>query len=191
MSHIAVFMDRDGTISEEVGYVNHPSRYKLFPTTAAAIKRINEAGLKAIIVTNQAGVARGYFSEELVLEIHQMLIRDLASVGARLDAIYYCPHHPTIGQPPYRVDCNCRKPKPGMLERAAIEHDIDLARSFMIGDRISDIELIKHVGGRGIMVMTGYGLGEYEYQRHNWKVMPDKVVPDLPAAVDWIINTLV
>lgn len=190
MKNIAVFMDRDGTVSEEVGYVNHLSRYKVFPTTPMAIKMLNEAGLKTILITNQAGVARGYFTEDMILRVHNRLVEELAAGGAKLDGIYYCPHHPTVGEPPYRADCNCRKPKTGLLERAAAEHNIDLSRSFMIGDRISDIELIKKVGGRGVMVMTGYGLGEYEYQRNGWRVDPDYIAADLPAATEWILAEL-
>lgn len=187
MNNIAVFLDRDGTLNEEVGYINHISRFKLYPWAARAIKTLNDAGLKAILVTNQAGVARGYFKEEMVLAVHDKLRADLAAEGARLDAIYYCPHHPTAGEPPYRSDCQCRKPRPGLLERAAREHGIDLSRSFMIGDKYTDVELARRVGARGIMVMTGYGRGEYEYQRDSWKGDPDHIAEDVAAATAWII----
>src|SRR5688500_11469333 len=115
--NIGVFIDRDGTISEEVGYVNHLSRYQVYPWTAEAIRNLNEAGLKVFVVTNQAGVARGYFKEELVKQVHVKLVAEMAGAGARFDAIYYCPHHPSVGEAPYRQTCNCRKPKTGMLER--------------------------------------------------------------------------
>ena len=115
----AVFIDRDGTISEEVGYINHPSRFRLFPYAAAAIKHLNENGWLAILVTNQAGVARGYFSEEMIQTVHAAMTTDLENNGAKLDAIYYCAHHPSVGEPPYRLDCDCRKPKPGLITRAA------------------------------------------------------------------------
>jgi D-glycero-D-manno-heptose 1,7-bisphosphate phosphatase len=188
MKDIAIFMDRDGTVSEEVGYINHLSRFRLFPWTAAAIKQINAAGIKAILITNQAGVARGYFTEDMIGQVHNLLIGELAAAGAHLDGIYYCPHHPSAGQPPYRADCNCRKPKPGLLERAAREHGIELGRSFMVGDKYTDIELARRVGARGVMVMSGYGRGEYEYQRGDWPSMPDHIAEDLAAAVEWIIS---
>src|SRR6185503_21118335 len=101
-----VFIDRDGTISEEVGYINHTSRFRLFPYAAAAIEQLHEAGYLAILVTNQAGVARGYFSEDMVKAVHQRMTEELESSGATLDAIYYCAHHPSVGEPPYRVDCD-------------------------------------------------------------------------------------
>jgi D-glycero-D-manno-heptose 1,7-bisphosphate phosphatase len=190
MNNIAIFLDRDGTVSEEVGYINHLSRFRLFSSTAAAIKRINDAGLKAILITNQAGVARGYFTEDMIARVHDHLCGELATAGARLDAIYYCPHHPREGVEPYRASCDCRKPKPGLLERAAREHGIDLKRSFMIGDRYSDIELVRSVGGKGVMVLTGYGRGEYEYQSNSWPSLPDHVAEDLPAAIDWILSII-
>lgn len=188
MKNIAVFIDRDGTVSEEVGYVNHLSRYKLFSFTAEAIKRLNQANLKAILITNQAGVARGYFTEDLIWKVHEKLSLELANSGACLDGIYYCPHHPSAGEPPYRANCECRKPKPGLIYKAAQEHEIDLTRSFMIGDKYTDVELAQHIGIKGIMVMTGYGIGEYEYQRNTWPKMPDKIALDLLEAVDWIIT---
>ena len=108
MKRRAVFIDRDGTISEEVGYVNHPARYRVFPYAAEAVKLLNEAGWLAVLITNQAGVARGYFVEDLISEVHAALAQNLERGGARLDAVYYCPHHPTVGESPYRLDCDCR-----------------------------------------------------------------------------------
>lgn len=188
MKHIGVFLDRDGTVSEEVGYVNHLSRYKLFPSTAQAIKKLNNAGLKAILITNQAGVARGYFTEDLIWRVHEKLVSELANFDARLDGIYYCPHHPSAGEPPYRANCDCRKPKPGLIYKAAQEHEIDISKSFMVGDKYTDVELAQSIGIKGVMVMTGYGIGEYEYQRNTWPKMPDKIATDLLDAVDWIIS---
>ena len=124
----AVFIDRDGTISEEVGYINHASRFRTFPYTAAAIKHLNDNGWLAIVITNQAGVARGYFSEDMIQTVHERMNEEIASGGARLDAVYYCAHHPSVGEPPYRFDCDCRKPKPGLISRAATDFDIDLAK---------------------------------------------------------------
>lgn len=188
--NIGVFIDRDGTISEEVGYVNHLSRYQVYPWTAEAVRNFNEAGLKAIVVTNQAGVARGYFTEELVKQVHEKLVAEMKLAGARFDAIYYCPHHPSVGEPPYRQSCNCRKPKIGMLERAAAEFGIEVSQSFVIGDRYGDIELAQNAGARSIFVLSGYGLGEYEYQRQNWKRRPDWVARDLLEASQVVLQAI-
>ena len=184
----AVFIDRDGTISEEVGYINHVSRFRLFPYSAAALKQLHDNDYLAIVITNQAGVARGYFSEEMVQAIHKQMTKDLESSGARVDAIYYCAHHPTVGEPPYQLDCDCRKPKPGLLLRAARDYDIDLANSWMVGDRYSDIELAANAGVKSALVLSGYGRGEWEHQRDNWTIQPDLVAEDLLAAVNQIGN---
>ena len=187
MKRRAVFMDRDGTISDEIGYVNHPSRYRVFPYSAEAVRMLNEAGWLAILVTNQAGVARGYFTEELISEVHKVLKQELDERGAQLDAIYYCAHHPTVGESPYRFDCDCRKPKPGLIRRAAADFDIDLTQSWMIGDRYSDIELARNAEVHSAFVLSGYGRGEWEYQRATWKHEPELVAEDLLEAVKRIV----
>ena len=178
----AVFIDRDGTISEEIGYVNHVSRYRVFPFAAEAVRALNEAGWLAVLVTNQAGVARGYFNEDMIGEVHEVLTAELARGGARLDAIYYCPHHPSVGEPPYRLDCDCRKPRPGLLRRAAEEFGLDLADCWMVGDRYSDTELARNAGVRSAFVLSGYGRGEWEHQRPVWKHQPDLVAENLLEA---------
>jgi D-glycero-D-manno-heptose 1,7-bisphosphate phosphatase len=188
MKNRAIFLDRDGTVSEEVGYINHVSRLRLFPWTAAAIRSINDAGMLAVLVTNQAGVARGYFVEAMIGEVHERLVRELAEDGARLDAVYYCPHHPSAGEPPYRQACECRKPRPGLLLRAAEDHEIDLARSYMVGDKYSDVQLARTVGAKGVLVLSGYGRGELEYQSAEWPSPPDHVADDLAGAVEWILG---
>jgi D-glycero-D-manno-heptose 1,7-bisphosphate phosphatase len=187
MKRRAVFIDRDGTISEEVGYVNHPTRYRVFPYSATAVKLLNDAGWLAVLVTNQAGVARGYFAEEMIGTVHTVLARELERGGARLDAVYYCPHHPSVGEPPYRLDCDCRKPKPGLIRRAADELDIDLGGSWMVGDRYSDTELARNAGVRAAFVLSGYGRGEWEHQRAAWRHEPDLVAEDLLEAVQKIV----
>src|SRR5271167_4963351 len=146
----AVFLDRDGTIADEVGYLNHLSRFRMYPFAAEAIRKLNEAGLAVVVVTNQSGVARGYFPESLVREVNDLMITQLAEAGAKIDATYYCPHGTADG-------CDCRKPKTGMLEQAAREHGLDVHRSFVVGDRHADIELARLAGARGILVRTGYG----------------------------------
>jgi D-glycero-D-manno-heptose 1,7-bisphosphate phosphatase len=185
----AVFIDRDGTISEEIGYVNHPSRYRVFAYSAEAVRLLNEAGWLAILVTNQAGVARGYFTEELIGEVHEVLKRELSERGAQLDAIYYCAHHPSVGESPYRFDCDCRKPKPGLIRRAAADFDIDLKQSWMVGDRYSDIELARNAEVHPAFVLSGYGRGEWEYQRATWKHDPELVAEDLLEAVKKIVTS--
>ena len=179
----AVFIDRDGTLSEEVGYINHPERFRLFPYAAEAIRRLNENGWLAIVTTNQAGVARGYFSEEMIETVHNGMKDKLAIDGARLDAIYYCAHHPSVGDPPYRVDCDCRKPKPGLITRAAADFEVDLKNSWMVGDRYSDIQMARNAGVKSAFVLSGYGRGEWEHQRQSWTEQPDMVAENLLQVV--------
>lgn len=182
----AVFLDRDGTINEEMGYINHVSRFKIFDYVPQAIKLLNEAGYKVIVVTNQSGVARGYFSEELVNKLHQSLIENAKESSAEIDKIYYCPHHPTEGLGKYRLDCECRKPKTGMIEKARREFNLDMSSSYLIGDRYKDIVFGKKTGLHSIMVLTGYGRGEYTYQRGSWKIRPDHISENLLEAAKYI-----
>jgi D-glycero-D-manno-heptose 1,7-bisphosphate phosphatase len=184
----AIFFDRDGTLSHEVGYVNHRTRFQLYPFAADAIRAVNRAGFAAVVVTNQAGVARGYFPETLVTEVHEDLVEALTAGDASLEGLYYCPHHPTAGKPPYRQECDCRKPRPGMLLRAAAELDLDLTRSWMVGDRHGDLKVIWSVGGRGAMVMTGYGRGELEHHSPQWTRPPDLVAEHALEAVERILH---
>ena len=183
----AVFIDRDGTLTEEVGYVNHPSRLRLLPRSAEAVRRINAAGLAAVVVTNQAGIARGYFSADVLRATNEALVEQLKDAGAHLDGVYVCPHHPTEGAPPYRAVCDCRKPAPGLLQRAASELDLDLAASVMVGDKASDLVPARTVGARAVLVLTGYGRGEWEYRRAELAVQPDHVAGDLLDAVEWVL----
>jgi len=176
----AVFIDRDGTVSEEIGYMYHAGLYQPFPWAGPAIRKINDSGMKAILITNQSGIGRGYFKEETVQEVHAILKAELARYHAALDAIYVCPHHPDAG-------CDCRKPNPGMLFRARDEMDIDLSGSYMIGDKYVDIETADRAGATGILVLTGYGREEREKYRNN-KVQPDFVVENLMKAVDGIVS---
>ena len=181
MSQPAVFLDRDGTLNEEMGYINHLSRFVLLPQAIPAIRRLNEAGLKVVVVTNQSGAARGYFPAALVDEVHGRLKQLLAAGGAHLDGIYACLHGPD-------EDCACRKPKPTLIQQAARDLDLDLTRSYLVGDRYKDIETAANAGVKGILVLTGYGRGEYEYLRAAQKVQPVHVAPDLLEAVEWILQ---
>jgi len=187
MANSAVFLDRDGTINEEMGYVNHLERFILLPQVGQAIRLLNQHGLKAVVITNQSGVARGYFPESLVQRVHQKMQDLLRMEGAHLDGIYYCPHHPDVGNPPYRQKCRCRKPATGLVEEAVRDLDIDCSRSYGIGDRGIDIEFSRRVGAKGVLVLTGYGKGEWEFLRDQWNVKPDHIAPDLYEAVQWIL----
>ena len=157
MPREAFFLDRDGTLIEEVHYLSEPSQVRLIPGAAEAVRVLNSAGMLVVIVTNQAGVARGYFPESRGAEVHDRLSALLAAHGARIDAYYHCPHHPTEGVGEYRVECDCRKPRPGLLLRGARELDIDLARSWMVGDKLSDAEAGAAAGCRTVLVRTGHG----------------------------------
>ena len=172
----AIFLDRDGTLNEGVGYVNHPSRFRLFPWTVEAIRAIRDEGYLAVLITNQSGIGRGYFSEEMLLSIHADLKRLLESAGTALDGIYYCPHRPDEG-------CECRKPKPLMLRRAEGELGCDLSRSWIIGDNRSDLEAGWSVGARAALVRTGDGEGNLSHQAKSWPRPPDLIAPNVHRAV--------
>jgi D-glycero-D-manno-heptose 1,7-bisphosphate phosphatase len=180
-------MDRDGTLTEEVGYVNHPKRLRLLARAAEGVRRLNAAGVAAVVVTNQAGIARGYFSEDVLHQVNASLVDQLKAHGAHLDGLYVCPHHPTEGVPPWRADCDCRKPKPGLVLRASAELGLDPSASAMVGDKASDLEVAPRVGARPILVLTGYGLGEWEYRRATFRVRPAHVAGDLLDAVEWFL----
>ncbi len=188
MGKRAVFLDRDGTINEEVGYVNHLDRFFLLPRVGAAIRQLNQQGLKVVVATNQSGVARGYFPESLVHAVHQKMRLLLEQEGAYLDGIYYCPHHPDVGEPPYRRQCRCRKPGTGLIEEASKALDLEVSGSYMVGDRGKDIEFGRRIGAKGILVLTGYGKGEMEFGRSQWKADPDYIGRDLYEAVQWILQ---
>jgi D-glycero-D-manno-heptose 1,7-bisphosphate phosphatase len=153
----AVFLDRDGTVNVEVHYLSQPHQLELLPTVSETISTLNSLGIAVVVVTNQAGIARGYFPEHRLLAVHEHLQRMLVEQNAWLDGIYYCPHHPTAGLGNYRVVCDCRKPMPGMLTRAAEELGLDLSRSLMIGDRESDLQAGANAGCQTALVRTGYG----------------------------------
>jgi D-glycero-D-manno-heptose 1,7-bisphosphate phosphatase len=180
----AVFLDRDGTIAEEVGYANHLSRFAVYPFAARAVRQLNAAGVPVIVVTNQSGVARGFFPESLVEQMHDKMSAELAAGGAHVDAVYYCPH--------VREDaCSCRKPLPGMLEQAAREHGLSLQGSVLVSDRYNDIRMGHESGCRTILVLSGYGRGEYEWNRANWPRQPDYVAENLADAVEIILQELI
>ena len=183
MSSPAVFLDRDGTINEEQEYPDRLEQISVFSQAAPAIQRLNEAGLKVVVVTNQSGVARGYFPLAFVHEVHRYLNQHLAAAGARLDGLYVCPHGPGEG-------CPCRKPKPEMILRAARDLDLDLTHSYLVGDRYRDLETAANAGVKGILVLTGYGRVEYESLRDKAPAPPVYVAQDLADAAAWILADL-
>ena len=178
----AVFMDRDGTINEEVGYLSRLEQLKLFSATFEAIRMINESGMKAVVITNQSGVARGFFSKDFIDTVHNRINEMLGEKDAFIDRFYYCPHHPTEGNGVYKTDCDCRKPEPGMLLKAAEEMDIDLSRSYMVGDMPKDIQAAMRAGVKGILVRTGYG------ENVTSAGSPVYIARDILDAVNWIMK---
>ena len=181
----AVFLDRDGVITQEPPHYAHKlSQLELISRSADAIRLLNENGFMVIIASNQAGIARGYYREEDVVLFSQAVKENLAKEGAYVDAIYYCPHHPEAKIERYRVDCNCRKPKPGMLTRAEKELNIDLKQSFVVGDKLSDIEAGKRAGCKTIMVKTGHGVEELKSNL----IKCNYVADDLYDAVKYVVN---
>lgn len=180
-----MFLDRDGTIIEEVGYLDRRERVVLYPFAADAIRAFNRAGLRVVMVTNQSGVARGFFPEATVDDVHRHIADLLAAGGARIDAYYYCPHHPDGSVAPYARVCDCRKPGPGLVERAVHELGIDPRHSFTVGDRWLDVALARTVGARGVLVRTGYGADEE--QRPKPGLEADAIVNNLVEAASWIL----
>lgn len=187
-SDVAVFLDRDGTLIEEVGYLDRPERVVLYPFATDAIRALNRAGVRVIMVTNQSGVARGFFSEGVVRLVHRRIAHLLAAGQAHFDAYYYCPHHPDGRVTEYARSCECRKPGRGMVDRAVEEFGIDPRRSFAVGDRWLDVGLARTIGGQGILVRTGYGSDEEH--RPPQGVTADAVVNNLAEAASWILASL-
>jgi D-glycero-D-manno-heptose 1,7-bisphosphate phosphatase len=202
----AVFLDRDGTINEEVGYLDRLEKLKLIPGAAEAIRLINASGMKAVVVTNQSGVARGIFDEVVVKAVHVRLRELLLIEGGFLDGIYFCPHHPTEGRGQYLLSCDCRKPSPGLLLQAAAELNLDPDGSYMVGDTLNDIKAGARAGARGVLVRTGYGaesaasLADREEPKRKIPggierpgeeaviVRPVHIAGDILAAVRWLLK---
>jgi len=172
----AVFLDRDDTLCKDVPYCSRPEDLNLLPGAGDAVRKLNEAGFCIVVVTNQSGIARGYLTEHDLALIHEKMRRDLAAHGARVDGIYHCPHHPDEG-------CDCRKPKPTMVLRAAKDLGIDLKRSYMVGDRLHDVQMGKAAGTRTVLV----GPPEPKEEFKEASCLADGVSPDLAAAVEWIL----
>ena len=185
----AVFLDRDGTIIEDVGYLHEFDQIAFYPWATDAIRCLNRAGLPVVVITNQAGVARGLFSEEFVVETHERLSRTLAEGGAHVDAYYYCPHHPAGKVVEYAKACDCRKPARGLVDRAARDLGLDPGRSFVVGDKWLDVGVARASGARGVLVRTGSGAWEEAHKRPT-DPSADVIVDNLAGAVSWLLLNL-
>jgi len=174
----AVFLDRDGTVIREVGYLTRAEQIEILDGAPAAIRALSAAGFKIVMVTNQSAVARGWLTEAKLKQIHRLIQDRLAFEGARLDAIYYCPHHPSEGIPAYRVVCDCRKPNPGMVQRAVDDLALEPTRSYVLGDQNIDRELALRVGATPVLVRSN---GETTL------VADTPVFDNLKLAADWIL----
>jgi len=187
----AVFLDRDGVINEEVGYLDDLDKLKVIPCAYEAIKLINESGMKAVVISNQSGVARGMITEEFVKRTNDYLQAILRKQGVYINNFYYCPHHPTEGKEPYRQVCDCRKPAPGMFLAAVRDLNINLKLSYMIGDRFLDMEAAKKAGVKGVLVRTGYGsdlLQDDGADKETVEGKPAYIAADILEAVNWILK---
>lgn len=185
-----VFLDRDGTLNEEVNYLHRPEDMHLLEGVQQALRRLKEAGFKLVVITNQAGVARGYYTEEDVKLLHGYMNEILSAEGARIDGFYYCPHHPVHGIGSYKKDCSCRKPGIGMFLQAEKQFAVDKAHSYMIGDKLLDTQAGKNYGVTSILVGTGYGKELYEAGQAGTDEEPpyDYYAEDLSQAADWILS---
>jgi D-glycero-D-manno-heptose 1,7-bisphosphate phosphatase len=182
----AVFVDRDGTLLEEANYLDRIERFAFFPYSIDAIRLLSRAGFAVVVITNQSGVGRGMYEESFVTRTHDVMKERLAEAGVRVDGYYYCPHHPEATIERYRQDCECRKPRPGMLRQAARDLDLDLARSFSIGDKWTDVQVGSAAGGRGVLVRTGYGRSSEASLPPD--VRPAHIADNVVAAVSWILE---
>lgn len=187
MRRRAVFLDRDGTINVDVGYPDSYERVHIYPHAFEAVRKLKAAGFAAVVVTNQSGIGRGFLTEAALAEIHRRLAEDFRAAGAALDAIYHCPHFKGSADSSWDVDCECRKPFPGMARRAAEELGLDLERSYMVGDKVEDVRFGLAFGGRSVLVLTGYGEASRDALAREG-IVPAHIAPDLGAAADWILD---
>lgn len=189
MMRPGAFLDRDGVLNEEVGHLRVVGQLQLLPKVVPAIKRLNQFGVAVVVVTNQSAVARGLCTEEALADIHAVLANRCEMEGARIDRFYYCPHHPSEGLGRYLINCECRKPKPGLLYQAAQELNLDLSRSVVIGDKLSDLETGWRAGCHTVLVLTGYGV-KTRQEILTTEQQPDHIAEDLEAAVEWVLRHL-
>jgi D-glycero-D-manno-heptose 1,7-bisphosphate phosphatase len=187
VSKAAVFIDRDGTLIEESGYLNDLSRLVFFPFTVDAVRQLNRGGFAVVVITNQAGIARGIVTESFLATAHQHIQTRMSAGGAHIDAFYHCPHHPDGTIAALRTTCDCRKPLPGLITRAAADLNLDLSQSFTIGDRLKDVEAGRAAGTRTVLVRTGYGAADEQAQTGS--VTPHAVVDNLAGAAAWVLQS--
>lgn len=187
MKKKAVFLDRDGTINVDAGYPSDYSQIEIYSRSYEAVRRLNSAGLPVIVLTNQSGVGRGLLTEENLRLIHQKMRTAFQQENARLDAFYYCPHYEFSTIPRYRLDCDCRKPNPGLALRAAVDFGLDLARSYMVGDKVEDIILALNIKASPVLVLTGYGR-ESLAKLGALGAKPAHVAEDILGAAVWILE---
>jgi D-glycero-D-manno-heptose 1,7-bisphosphate phosphatase len=179
----AIFLDRDGTIIEEIGFLDSPEKINIIPGTLRALKIFQNLNYKLIIVSNQSGVARGFFDETTAQIVNEKILDMFSKNGIKIDGIYYCPHHPDYGSPKYKINCNCRKPKPGMIYQAVEEHKLDILQSIMIGDKLSDVLTGKNLGMESILVLTGFGKNQrLKLESVGSSHQPDYVANDIYQA---------
>jgi D-glycero-D-manno-heptose 1,7-bisphosphate phosphatase len=187
MKKSAVFFDRDGTINVDKGYPSDFSQIEIYPGSYEAVRRLNSAGLPVIVLTNQSGVGRGLLTEENLRIIHEKMRASFQQENARLDAFYYCPHYELSNLPRYRLNCDCRKPNPGLALRAAADFGLDLTRSYMVGDKVEDIILALNIKASPVLVLTGYGRDSLAKLR-SLGIEPAYVAEDILSAAVWILE---
>ncbi len=187
MNNKAVFLDRDGNINRDVGYPHSYDQIEIYPYSFEAVRKINRAGLLAVIITNQSGIGRGLIKEPELWDIHARLQRDFAARRALFNGIYYCPHYISSRNPRYDKDCRCRKPYPGMARQAASDLGIDLPRSYMVGDKVEDIQFGLNIQAKPVLVLTGYGR-KSQARLSELGIAPAHVAQNLLDAVNWILE---
>jgi D-glycero-D-manno-heptose 1,7-bisphosphate phosphatase len=181
MKNKAIFVDRDGTINVDVHYLDDPDKFEMYPGVGVGVKKLQENGFKIIVITNQSGIARGYFTEKQLSDIHERMKQEFQKFDVTLDGIYYCPHHPDD-------KCNCRKPNTGLFEKAIQDHKINVKKSYMLGDKILDINAGKKIGARAILIPEPHVRQEFLSQKNEWENHPDYIADDFPDAVEWILT---
>lgn len=179
MGNKAVFIDRDGTINIDGPYLDNPDRFEMYQGVGEGVKKLKDDGFKIIVITNQSGIARGYFTEEVLSKIHERMEIEFDVFNVKLDGIYYCPHHTDD-------KCNCRKPKTGLFENAIEEHDIDVSQSYMIGDKILDVCAGKKIGVKTVLIPEAHVRDEILSTKNEWECHPDYVADDFMDAAEWI-----
>jgi len=187
MKKRAIFLDRDGTINRDVGYPNSYGMIEIFPYSFEAIRKINDAGFLAVIVTNQSGIGKGFIEEKSLHDIHRKLSLSFSEKKAFFDGIYYCPHYEFSEKPEYRKACVCRKPNPGMAQQAVRDLNIDTTKSYMIGDKVEDILFGLNIHATPILLLTGYGQKSLPRLKQRG-IEPAFVAETLKEAVDWILE---